>query len=124
MPGDTGWRTVRVRAGSAIIRAALPIPATGTDGVNIPDDINDIPAFNASIDVTLPDAAASYWVWLEITMRDNQTPLVTVCNDATSTTPTEWSRTVRPIAQVHIDPQSQTLRVDQIVRGDVFEFRI
>jgi hypothetical protein len=124
LPMETAWRTVRVRSGVVITKAQNPIRADGTDLVSIPDDQNDIPDYSPDIDVTLPNIAECYWFWVQITLRDNQTPLITVRNGATSTTPTEWSRTARPLAQVHVEPQSQTLRVTQVVHSDIFEFRL
>ena len=71
------WRTFRVRAG-----AYGTTPVAGTDGAdvaaggNIAEGVNDIDdpqtetvdaAYSTSIDIIVPDAKLSYYIWLDVT---------------------------------------------------------
>ena len=74
---ETDWRTFRVRAG-----AYGTTPVAGTDGAdvaeggNIAEGVNDVDAVDAqvvdydystSIDIIVPDAKLSYYIWLDVT---------------------------------------------------------
>ena len=110
----TDWRKFCVRLGKVFVNWA-DVAVTGADDCTLADDESFPLTAGAGVnEVTVPDATAAYWFWLDITGS-------TVAVNSSATAPT-WGPGAIPIGYIDTATGSsqRIARCRQLLRTDLF----